>query len=466
MRLTKYEVKILLSVHPLIKNLLWIEDGPCKNWNGNQNVVSYNVMGFVFQISYGAEEPSLISLKAPISFEDIGNVDPPGYYPSYKGLTPQQKGTSWNFLKDPFVGGFDISYVFILYYGLERHLYQGKYEEAADVVLRLRRIYDNASFQWYSTNAIVLTSLARKRPDFIERLYDERDSRLDSSLSADMLLLCKLGLKESLQASDLMALARSFGFTNTNYIKKYPDLFYKELSSVSIHNPIMLTDYLNEFEFTRLEKKPVAIYANYSIKNREMDIPAISTHAVLAEAVREQLQVAHDAVKEYLKQQRKAGKKIDEAPKKGKKKKEFDEEKERVLQAELLNADGYVNRHYALLNLHEFYYTYRDISPEYILLAEQYALEDISILPMVQDEYKSQRTEERRNYIRMNTGKTGKSELDRLFDLSFCYSVPAFKRLCIIYERDKRFQDAIDICDPKHHHPVSDGRLYHTCGYR
>ena len=85
---------------------------------------------------------------------------------------------------------------------------------------------------------------------------------------------------------------------------------------------------------------------------------------------------------------------------------------------------------------------------------------------MVQDEYKSQRTEERRNYIRMNTGKTGKSELDRLFDLSFCYSVPAFKRLCIIYERDKRFQDAIDICDPKHHHPVSDGRLYHTCGYR
>ena len=436
-----------LSVHPKIKDLLWIEDGPYKNWNQNQNVSAFDVMGVTIGLSYEDDDPSLISMKDPVSLIHQGSVGTPGYYPSYKALTPQQKGVYWDFMKNPFNGGFDISYVFILYYGLERHLYQGKYEEAVDVILRLRRVYDNASFQSYSANAIVLTSLVRRRPEFITKLYKEQNPRLDSSLSPDMLLLCKLFFNEYLDAEDLMILAKAFGFSNTNYIKKYPDLFLKELNSVVLLNPIRVADLLNKHEFLSLERVPICIYANYSIKNRELEIPAISKHERLANIARFQLQSAHNAVKEYLKQQRKTGMVVKTIPKKEKKKKVFDEEREQIYKNELFEADGYVSKHYALMHLHEFYYSYRELSPDFTALAEQYALEDISILSLVQVEYKNKNEENRRNYLKENGMNVEQSELDKMFDVTFRYQIPAFKRLCIIYEHEKRIDDALMICD-------------------
>lgn len=437
----------MLTVHPDICDLIWIENGEYKNWEGNLNTEVFEVMGIRFQLAYGSDEPSLINIDAPISTENLNEVDTPGYYPSYKGLSPQQRGLYWKFLKNPFVGGFDISYVFIFYYGLERHLYQGNYEKAVDVILRLRKIYSNSSFQAYSANAIVLTSLARKRPDFIVRLYGERDENLDGSLFPDLLLLCKLGLKESLTARDMMTLSRAFGFTNTNYLKKYPDIFCKALSERADKNPIIIADYFNEDKFVKLKRKAVPIYANYSINNNCIDIPAISTHPGLRDAIVGLLKSAHEDVKEYLKEQRKVGNKVEEAPKGTKKQKVFDEKREQKLLNDLAIAEGYVRKHYAYLGLYEFYYSYRELSLDNITLAEKYALEDIAILPQVQDEYKIQQAQERRYYMRHHLGKESKEEMDEMFNEKFCYVVPAFMRLCIIYEKDGKYRDALKICD-------------------
>ena len=438
---------IELSVHPEIRDLIWIENGPYKNWGGNQNVISFEVMGITFKMPYGADEPSLIDLTAPIKTDAKGGVEPPTYYPSYKGFNPEQRGVYWELLKNPFAGGFDISYVFVLYYGLERHLFQGDYEKAIEVILKLRKIYDNKSFQSYSANAVVLTSLARKRPEYIKRLYEERNPNLDSAIAVDLLLLCKLGLQEKVDLNDMMIFAKAFGFTNTNYIKKYPDMFLNELSVALEGKELFVSDYVTQGDFKKLEKKSVPVYANYSIKDNWMDIPAISTNPALSSAVREILQVAHNAVKENLKDQKKAGIVITEAPKKPKKQKVFDTNKEKELKSELAKVDGYVARHYALMNLHEFYYSYRELSSDNIELAKKYAYEDISIMPMVQEEYRITQRQDRNNYLKRHSEKEDKEMLDKVYNEVFCYDVPAFKRICIILEHDGCYEEALKICN-------------------
>ena len=179
-----------------------------------------------------------------------------------------------------------------------------------DVILRLRQVYDNASFQSYSWNAIAFTRLIRQRSDFATRLYNERSYESDSSISPDMLLFCKLGLMEPLSAKDLMVLARPFGFTNTNYIKKYPELFEKALEEKMNDTPLYLPDYLTEYEFRTLEKGGATVFANYSMDVRWIDIPAIAKHVPLAEKVRSLLGQAHNQVKEDLKKRRKEGTQI------------------------------------------------------------------------------------------------------------------------------------------------------------
>ena len=437
---------LVLSVHPDIKDLLWIENGPYKNWEDKVNTDYIEVMGVIIQFAFGREEPSLINLDAPISMDNLLKVEPPQYYPSYKQLTPQQRGVYWNFLKNPFSGNYDISYVFILYYGLERHLYQGNYEQAVNIILRLRKVYNNKSFQTYSGNAIVLTSLARKRPDFILRLYEERDNNIDSSLSIDMLMLCKLGLKEALFPKDLMMSPRAFGFTNTKYMKQYPELYMEALSKITIEDPILINDYITENEFHALEKKSVPIYANYSLDNRYIEIPSITGHKGLSEKVKNELKRANEIVKDYIKRQGMIVKTDEVKTSNPKKQKEFDEKREREVLHALENADGYVGKHFALIGVYEFYYSYRDVSPDNLNLSEKYAKEDISILDMVKDEFQISQLQKRKEYMAWHIGNANKKELDQLFPESFFYIVPAFKRLCIIYEQRGDYAEALKIC--------------------
>lgn len=114
------------SIHPEIRKLIWI-----KNETNNLNEIykerskAIESDRITIQMNIlGSEEPSMIDLS--LSVKESKSVDRPSYYPAYSDLTPEQRNIYWNYLKNPYDSNFDIGYVFLFYYGLERYLFNGE----------------------------------------------------------------------------------------------------------------------------------------------------------------------------------------------------------------------------------------------------------------------------------------------------------------------------------------------------
>jgi len=132
-----------------IRNLLWIADGKYQNYNPDEDkqVLFENEL-FRIELSFGTE-PSLLYSNLPIKPNSIiDSCESIGYFPSYVSLTPEQRWVYLNWLTN-ILQPVDIGYVFIFYYGLERHLLYGKYKESVDTILSLREHHKNNSFQSY-----------------------------------------------------------------------------------------------------------------------------------------------------------------------------------------------------------------------------------------------------------------------------------------------------------------------------
>ena len=80
-------------------------------------------------------------------------------------------------------------------------------------------------------------------------------------------------------------------------------------------------------------------------------------------------------------------------------------------------------QHFASIDLQQFYYKYRDLGQEYLDKCIFYCSDDINRLPEIQAAYR-------------NANGT-----------AFDGRIPAYERLAIIYEKQKDFINAIDICD-------------------
>jgi hypothetical protein len=215
-------------VHKDIENLLWIKNGPKKNYLTEKLSSEFIIVGnYTITISFlGMEEPSLIDMNVKVKEpRDNVSVERPPYYPSYSSLTPEQKYIYWRFLANPYDLQVDISYVFILYYGLERHLFTHDFERAIEVILKFREVHTNESFQSYSGNAIVLSCLLHQRADLVTLFVQSLNDEYKRKFSASLYLLAIHSFNIPLEAQDLTRLAKTFRFTKLNYIKEYPDLF-------------------------------------------------------------------------------------------------------------------------------------------------------------------------------------------------------------------------------------------------
>jgi hypothetical protein len=148
---TSFELLIQNDIPSKVTQLLWFKDGSEKKALSSEPI-SFHTEGFTFNISFkGAVEPSLISFDYPVREPKVASkVERPTYYASYEKLTPEQRWVYLDWLKNV-DREIDIGYVFIFYYGLERHLFFGLYEEAFDMILRLRKVHGNRSFHEYST---------------------------------------------------------------------------------------------------------------------------------------------------------------------------------------------------------------------------------------------------------------------------------------------------------------------------
>lgn len=446
-----------LTIHDDLRGLVWIGDGKYKNYKQTEeNNNSIELNGFRITISFmNQEEPSLIYTNQKISQpKKIEDVERPSYYPTYSDLTPEQKWVYLNLLVNPYNSSIDIGFVFILYYGLERHLLCGNFKNAIDVILKLRDVHTNKSFQAYSANAIVLSCMLHQRGDLVLKFIESLDKEHELAFSDNLFLICYFSFDLPLFPKDIMRMSKTFEFNNINYIKKYPDLFLECLKDV-IQNKvgvesIDLKKYLTPSEVKKVKKQDVGVFANMSIIDKSIPIPLLSENFKLKREMYNFLEIAHEEVKKKLAEMRKAGKSvpIKKAPAKEKKEIIFDEKQEKALLAELSkNQRNPVDRHFTYINLQDFYYKFRSLDEKYIKKCIEYCILDISTLSDMTEAYISEEIKRAKEIASFSDTKNLKAEIEEIKERGFIGNIPAFKRLAIIYEKQGKYNESIEVCN-------------------
>lgn len=209
-------------------------------------------------------EPSVIWTRLPIMKNDYLEQEKM-YYPSYSNLYPENRWQYLNWLNDV-TKPTNISYVFLYYYGLERHLLFGNFELAFNEIIRLYYYHDKGTFRGYAKMALIISSLHRNRFDLIEKNFD-----LFSGTSNEEILIRKL-LNKKMTPRDLIDLSTYVGFKNKRYIKLYPKEFESELGKVLIDYQSKNGEVLDMISVNKLEKKPAISFANFSLKEKVRSI--------------------------------------------------------------------------------------------------------------------------------------------------------------------------------------------------
>lgn len=102
-------------------------------------------------------EPSMIWTK--LSVHKNSNLEEKAiYYPAYITLTPEQRYQYLMWLRDV-TQPTNLSYVFLYYYGLERHMLLGDFELAAGEILRLLKHHDKGTFRSYAETALLVSMI-------------------------------------------------------------------------------------------------------------------------------------------------------------------------------------------------------------------------------------------------------------------------------------------------------------------
>lgn len=201
---SKQSVKTFVpSIPEDVQNLLWFSDG------NNQN------------IDESTEEPSAISYELPLSTNVPEKL---GYWPSYKEMSPSQRYSYLEWLTN-IDSSTDMGNVFTFFYGLERYIRTSKYNQAVQMIERLKKHHNaNNSFDYYSNAALVYAAMLYKEPKFLHDITPGSSSLL--------LLIAKGSLNDELSAPEIMNAAKDFNWENTRYIKNNPDIFQNNLEKL------------------------------------------------------------------------------------------------------------------------------------------------------------------------------------------------------------------------------------------
>ena len=249
-------------------------------------------------------EPSTIYTKLPFRKPNSPeNTPPPSYYPTYAGLTPEQKWVYLNWLKD-ISKPINISFVFIYYYGLERHLLFGDFESAFNEIIYLRKNHSNKSFQSYSGSALLHSCVLRQRLDMLETL--NQLGELVGHGNSKLLMSHKLGF--DLTAASLMDISKLIRGISQRYIKSAPEMFEKNLSNLlSSKYGAPYFPFAHRYNINEIPKQSDLLFANISFppEIRTPKLPNfLELHSFIDE-VKELFDKAHEIVKLELKETRK-----------------------------------------------------------------------------------------------------------------------------------------------------------------
>ncbi len=278
------------------RSLLWITDeNPSKIASAFSIKVTFDLSSQNVNVDDGHNyfgEPSLIWTKLPIEPNEELETQAM-YYPSYSGLSPKNRFQYLNWLRD-ITKETNLSYVFLYYYGLERHMLVGNYDLAVEEILKLIEYHKKSSFKTYAINSLILASGYRKKTDIIKKAPFILD---DPSPAA---LYIQYMAKDPLSAREIINLANRVEYSNKRYIKAFPDLFEKELQLIIDQYENANGSIWNVVNTNRLKKNSYAYIANFSIPDniRTIKIASPIDDPNFKSLLREFLKTTHARIKE------------------------------------------------------------------------------------------------------------------------------------------------------------------------
>lgn len=273
------------------RSLLFITDEPLSKYKDSSTIT----ISIGFNGDEDSEdiysEPSLIWTKLPV--EKNSQIETAKmYYPSYAKLDSKCRFQYLNWLKDV-SKETNLSYVFLYYYGLERHLLVGNYDLAVDEIVKLTKYHDKGSFKSYASTALLAASVYRKRPDILDR------APFTLEVLSNIGLFLRWQIQKDLNPKEIMNLANKVGFKKKTYIKRVPDLFLKELQkNIQIYTKKhgLILESLN---FNNIKKADDLYFANTSIPSnvRTISTPQILENEEFQKTVFNLLNQTHEMVK-------------------------------------------------------------------------------------------------------------------------------------------------------------------------
>lgn len=228
------------------------------------------------------DEPSLIWTKLPVAPNNLELPKKPYYYPRYDRLSPEMRFQYLNWLRDITQPTY-LSYVYLYFYGLERHLFLGDFENAVAEIKALLSSHDIGA---HAYPALAFSCIARDRLDLADEIpgiYSKTDNK-----TLAMMALKKLPLT----ADVVIELANQCGFKNKKYSTSHSDLFKNDLKkNIKQREYDTGVTFFTEFDFTKCEALPM-FFANASLTSIvcSAKVPDILSNRNLKDAIYDLLQ--------------------------------------------------------------------------------------------------------------------------------------------------------------------------------
>jgi hypothetical protein len=302
--LVKYEeIKLKETVFKIparTKELLYISfyEPPTESFRCGMPInITFDILTGEVKLKEFSLEPSTIYIKMPIRNPNGFDIPRPSYYPTYAGLSPEQKWIYLNWLKD-ITGEINIGYVFIYYYGLERHLVLEKFDLAFDKIMLLREYHKNSSFISYSNHALIYACILRKRMDRVKeiKIADDTDNNIE-------LLMLNL-MNHDLEAQDLVRIFKRMPDLNKRYIKNNPDLYLSALKNqIKNHYGTKRFPFYGRYNIAELKQRQTISFANISFPShiRLPHVPELFNHGPFKKEIINIHNITHEEVKNILK---------------------------------------------------------------------------------------------------------------------------------------------------------------------
>ena len=391
------------NINPKILPLLYFTDGQLKN------------------IDSEVGEPSAISINFPVA---EGQFQKLNYYPSYSELAPEQRDVFLSWLSTDLSNIPDIGFAFLLLYCLERHILHDEYlEESLKIISKLQSQINNGSFDYYSSTSIGYIFFIHKRLDLLKYVdLNKCDIKLQILLS------------HRLSADQLIALATEVDFRNRYYIKEYPELFKKAL--IESLKREFGSEYF-EYELSNIQKlkKEPYMFSNYSLRkgNNQPDLlmPDPLSDRKLCHDIYAELQKAHDQVKGFLEIKRAVESKKDKSKKKIAKPKRINSKT-----GYPMSTDKQIRNATEQLKLTRKFLKNNQIS-SYSSRSSQEKMEDLVW----------NNSAEKMDSADLEYKKGEWDKAEKLWLTCVAINYRAANRLRIMYQKEHRFNDAVQIID-------------------